>query len=332
MRVQAAAKQEHTGLIPVESVNAIELFTGGGLDALLQQIEAEVQDAPTDTSTERARKEIASTAYKVSRSKVVIDDAGKALVAEWKKKSSEVDAGRKKARDTLDALRDKVRQPLTDYENEQARIEGEKRMAAAAEAQRIEEEKEAALLKRELLILEKEAAIAKQEAERLEKERQAQAEAARKAREEEIKREAEERATALAAEALQRQQEATARAEQQAKDAEARREREAKEAEERAVREKAEAEEYARLRAEEAVEAERLKATREAAERERLRRAEEEAKRQQEAARTADKANREKINGEIIAALTAERIGEQTAVKIIQLIAAGSVPHVRITY
>lgn len=310
MRVTAEKIEQQTGLIPIENVDAVALFTGGGLDALLQQIEAEVTDAPTDTSTERTRKEIASLAYKVSRSKVVIDDAGKTLVAEWKKKSAEVDAGRKKARDTLDALRDKVRQPLTDWEAEQARIEEEKRLAIESEKQAAEAARLAEIERREAAIREAEEKIARQEAERLEKERQAQAEADRKAREENIKREAEERGRLMAENALKRAEEAKARAEQQAKEA----------------AEKAERDKQA------AIEAERQKAARDAAERERHRRAEEEQKRRQEAARAADKANRDRINGEIVAAFAAEGIPKATACEVLALVAAGSIPHVRITY
>lgn len=59
-----------------------------------------------------------------------------------KKQTGEIDAARKKARDTLDALRDEVRKPLTDWEAEQERIEqerkdAEERARAEAEAARL---------------------------------------------------------------------------------------------------------------------------------------------------------------------------------------------------
>lgn len=321
MRVQAARIEEPTGLIPVESVNAIELFTGGGLDSLLAEIENEVSGYPVDLETDKGRKEIASVAYKVSRSKVVIDEAGKSLVSDWKKQAAEVDVGRKKARDFLDALRDRVRQPLTDWEAEQKRIEEERRLAAELEQAHAEALRENEIFDREAEIRRKEEEIAKQEAERLEKERQEREAAERKAREEQIAREAEERAKKEAAEALKREQEAREKAE-----------REAKEAEERRLREAQQAEERAKRQAEEAAERERRRAANEAAERERQRRAEEERKRQEEAARAADKANRDKINAAAISALVAEGIAQKTAEKVVQLVGSGSIPAMSIRY
>ena len=127
-------------LIPIETINAVEVFTGTALNELLEKIRAEVATIVPDVSTVAGRKDVASTAYKVARSKTAIDDAGKELVAEWKAKSAEVDASRKKARDYLDKLRDEVRAPLDNWEAEQKRIEDERRAAierehAAAEAE-----------------------------------------------------------------------------------------------------------------------------------------------------------------------------------------------------
>lgn len=76
----------------------------------------------------------------------------------------------------------------------------------------------------------------------------------------------------------------------------------------------------------------RLQVAREAEELERMRRADLEEKLRQDKARAADKANREKIHGAAIAALTAERIGEHTAEKVVRLVAAGSIPGMSIRY
>ena len=102
-------------LLPIESVNAIELFSSPiNMQVMLDKITEMAGSLSPDTSTAAGRKEIASMAYAVARSKTTIDDAGKTLVAEWKKRSGEVDAGRKQARDYLDELRDKTRLPLTE--------------------------------------------------------------------------------------------------------------------------------------------------------------------------------------------------------------------------
>jgi len=310
-----------TGLIPVESVNALELFTGGGLDNLLQQVEQAATDFEADVTTAAGRKLFASQAYKVARSKTTIDDAGKTLVADWKKKAGQVDAGRKKARDFLDALRDRVRQPLTDWENEQARIEEEKRLAVEAEKVRIAAEAEAALRERERLVAEREAEIERQRQERERAEREEAAAADRKAREERIRAEAEEKAKREAEQDVQRERERAEQAEHAKKEAEEKAERDRI-----AAAEKAEKDRLA------SIEAERQKAAREAEERERSRLAEEERKRREEAARAADKAIRDTLNAAIVAAFGEEGIDAATAEKIIQLVAGGRIPSMSIRY
>lgn len=98
-------------LVEASQANALQIFTQDGIDVLLRQIEAEAKAFTPDTQTAKGRKEIASMAHRVSKAKVVLDDLGKDLVAEWKKQSKAVDEQRKTARDFLDALRDEVRQP-----------------------------------------------------------------------------------------------------------------------------------------------------------------------------------------------------------------------------
>lgn len=308
-------------LIPLESVNAVEVFTGGGLDDLLARIRAEAVTLVPNVKTVAGRKEIASIAYKVSRSKTAIDDAGKALVADLKKQTGDIDSARKKARDTLDALRDEVRKPLTDWEEEQARIErerveAEERARAAAEEARLAEiaRKEEEIRAREEAVraaeeAERQRAAAEQaERERVEREARLQAEAAENA-----KREA-----AAAVERAEREaREATERAAREAAEAEQR----AKDAAERAEREKAEAVAAAERRAQE--EAERA---------ERERQAQADAQRKADEARAADVEHRRSINRAAMAALIAQGIGEDDAATVITAIVQGKVPAVAIRY
>lgn len=175
-----AQMQDHPRqLLPIEHVNAVELFTGHKLDELLLQIRAETASIVPDTSTDAGRKAIASTAYKVARSKTAIDDAGKELVAGWKRQAAEVDAGRKKARDYLDDLKIEVRAPLDAWEAEQARLEQEARIQREqAEADRLAEieRREAELRQREEAIAAQErAAQERAERERIDAEQQEQA-------------------------------------------------------------------------------------------------------------------------------------------------------------
>lgn len=173
MSATAETIADSTTLIPAEFGDLQAAFAGPALDDLLGRIRAATVTLVPDTTTDKGRKEIASLAYKVSRSKTAIDDAGKALVADIKARASKIDAARKKARDTLDALRDEVRAPLTEWEAEQARIEREKAEAEAAERARIEAERQAEerrrreeLERRERELAEREEVLRRAEAER----------------------------------------------------------------------------------------------------------------------------------------------------------------------
>lgn len=111
-------------LIVAENLIPAELFDGKGLDPILQRIKDQVTGFVPNLETATGRKEIASMAHKVAKSKVILDDLGKSLVAGWKEKAKTVDNERKRMRDYLDALKDEVRQPLTEWEEEErARVE-----------------------------------------------------------------------------------------------------------------------------------------------------------------------------------------------------------------
>jgi len=116
-------------LMPLENINAVEIFTGKGLDDLINNISNEARSLVPDISTDKGRKELASMAAKVSKSKTYLDGLGKELVSEWKTKSKAVDDKRKKMRDSLDELKIEIRKPLTDFENIQkercAKLEAE---------------------------------------------------------------------------------------------------------------------------------------------------------------------------------------------------------------
>jgi colicin import membrane protein len=113
------------GLAVVETLKAEVVFAPGGVDAVLEKIFAEVRASKTDISTKAGRMAVASLAHKVARSKTALDELGKNLVADLKKTTNAIDADRRLLRDKLDALKDEVRKPLTDWEDaEKARVEG----------------------------------------------------------------------------------------------------------------------------------------------------------------------------------------------------------------
>jgi hypothetical protein len=82
----------------------------------IQHVRNEISLFTGDLSTAGGRKAIASFAHKVTRTKTAIDNAGKALNEQARKQIAAVDAVRREMRETLDALRDEVRAPLTEWE------------------------------------------------------------------------------------------------------------------------------------------------------------------------------------------------------------------------
>lgn len=112
-------------LVIVKTLTPAIFGEPGGVQDMLSKIEAEVRAVKTDISTAAGRAAIASLAYKVARSKTALDEMGKEVVADWKKRAGLVDEERRKIRERLDALKDECRKPLTDWENaEKARVDG----------------------------------------------------------------------------------------------------------------------------------------------------------------------------------------------------------------
>ena len=122
---------EVTDLVVIEKQNAMAVFTTKEqLDPIIEAIEKEARSLVPDVSTRKGRDAIASMAHKVARSKTYIDNAGKDLVAELKALPKQIDESRRIVRERLDALKDEVRRPLTEWEAEQERIKAEEAMNA----------------------------------------------------------------------------------------------------------------------------------------------------------------------------------------------------------
>lgn len=121
-------------LVEIRQASALEVFTTAErIEAVLARVEAKARKEIVGTvDTAKGRKEIASLAYKVAQTKTYIDEVGKALVADMKELPKQIDANRKLFRERLDALKDELRKPLTEWEAEQERIAKEKAEAEAA--------------------------------------------------------------------------------------------------------------------------------------------------------------------------------------------------------
>lgn len=331
---------EITDLVVIEKSNAMAVFTNNDqLDPLIEAIEKEARSLVPDVTTKKGRDAIASMAHKVARSKTYIDNAGKDLVAELKALPKQIDESRRVVRERLDALKDEVRRPLTEWEAEQARIAAEK--AAEEERLRIEAEQKAALeaLRKQVEVDHEMALLMDKDIDRERADKAAEAERHRIAREEEIKRQEEEKAKREATEKVQREIDAAAAREREAILAKERAERERIEAQQRAEREQREAAERAEREKQAAVEAERRKAQeeadrirREAEQREHARLAEEKRKAEEEARRAADVEHRRGINTAAVQALIDQGIPYEWAKACIIAVALGKVPATTIKY
>ncbi len=317
-------------LVVIEKKNAMAVFTNNDqLDPLIEAIEKEARSLVPDVTTKKGRDAIASMAHKVARSKTYIDNAGKDLVAELKALPKQIDESRRVVRERLDALKDEVRRPLTEWEAEQERIKAEEAMNALhAEALAMNEEFDRKLAVR--IESDHEMALLMNDAfDREQAEKKAEAERQRIAREEEIKRLAEEKAKREAAEQAQREIDAAAAREREAILAKERAEREQREAAERAEREKQAAVEAERRKAQE--EADRIR--REAEQREQARLAEEKRKADEQARREADVKRRKAVGTEIVKALLANTsLTRDQAIEVLTAVKDGHIPHTGISY
>lgn len=317
-------------LVVIEKSKALDVFkSSNSVEDIISKIESEVNSFVNDVNTDKGRKEIKSLAYRVAQSKTYLDGLGKDLVAELKEIPKLIDANRKTVRDRLDALRDKVRQPLTEWEAEQDRIKAEKQMLAWHEealemnaafdkalAERIESDHEIALLMNEKF--DRDLTEAKAEAERQ-----------RIAHEEEIKRQAAETARLEAERKAQQEIEAVVQREREAKEAQERAEREKQEAIQRAEQEAKEAQERAEREKQAAIEAERKKALKA----ERVRLAEEERKRQEDVKRQEDKEHQRTFNREAVSDLVENGFfNEEMAIEFIKLVKKNKIRHITINY
>lgn len=361
--------EKETALIVVEKLNVPALFIDGGMDEIIEQIKTKATSFEPNIETVSGRKEIASIANKVARSKVLLDDLGKNLVYDWKQKAKKVDDVRKHMRDTLDALKERVRKPLTDWEkSEQERIDGYKlkiseiisfgntnddfgnplssetlksnltRLDAVQTTEELfgEVSGEAQRVK-EKSAAKLMAAIDRQEkyeAEQAELEmlRKEKVERERVEYEERLKKEAADKAMKEAEEKAQREKAESEKREREAREAAERSEKARIAAEERAKRERIEAEERARIAQERAVKEaeERARLDAERKEKERLER--ERREREEAERKAANLKHREKIENNIVVSMDKIGVGPNTARLIIDAINSGKILHITINY
>lgn len=349
-------------------LSAETLFGTGQVETIVTAIEAQVRGEAIDISTADGRKAAKSLAYKVARSKTILDEIGKEHVADIKAQSTKIDKERKTLRDRLDALNEEVRGPVEKWEQaEEDRVSGlEGALVAVIEAARQAAGKPASLI-RELIELvagysardwqefKERADVAVTEAlvtlngaladaeqrERDAAELEALRAEAEALRAEKAAREEADRIEAYAKAQAQEREKAMER--ERERQEQARRDQEAAVA--RAIEQERQRAEQARIEAEQkaereklaAVEAERCRQEQEARDAAAKKAAEEAA----EQKRQANKRHRAKIELAVLNALAtiigehsdaAGPAAESAAENIVHAIAAGNIPHVSITY
>ncbi|WP_324037902.1 coiled-coil domain-containing protein [Aeromonas caviae] len=349
-------------LVVIEPTTAVALFTEGqGVAELLADIRQKATSLVPDITTAKGRKEIASIAHAVARTKTYLDGLGKEQTDKFKEIPKRIDANRKQIRDTLDALKDEVRAPLTQYEAaEEARVAAlQSRLArlnelgssasieiAAADLQVMLNEVEQNALDDTWQELLPQATVAKElaakrlgealaarlkyEAEQAELEqlRQKQAEQDRIDRERLIAEQAAEQARREEENRQRLEREAAQHREQEAQ----RQAQVAQQAAEQARRD-SEAAELARQQAEANAARQAEEAAARAAEEERQRIADEQRqKAAEDAARAADMEHRRTIDNAILMDLMGLGIDEGKAINLIKHIASNKIDHLTINY
>jgi hypothetical protein len=366
-----SATQQLVSIDDINESNAPAIYVLGGLKPFLDHAKAEVSGEVPDLTTRKGRERIASPAAKVSKSKTAVEKPGRDYLRRLKEMPKVVEAELREFVTEMDALRDQVRQPLTEWQAaEDARVDRHNdrmewlrglplnlagRTSAhveglIAEAEGVEigeqwEEFEAeAARTKDLAVKALRAVLAelqRYEAEQAELARlRAEAEArAQQEREAQIARDAEERVRREAEAAAQAEREAAIRREADAKAAAERRELELRLQAEQAERTAAQAEAN-RIAAEQRAEQERVAAAQrqaDAVEHARLAEiaranaAADEIIRQQNA-READKEHRRTINAAALEAFVKGGMTEECAKQAITLIASRLIPAITIQY
>jgi colicin import membrane protein len=362
MNTEIATQAEAFPIVVAVNANPVIVLTDEAkYSEFYKTIEQEVDGHVPDLTTKAGRDRIASLAYKVTRTKTAIDAAGKKLNEEARAQINAVDAQRRRIRDEMDALAERARKPLTDWEQaEEQRVSSIKERIlliddlsknltfADAETLRSrissvtsidtkdgsfgEFEVEASSKRESALVTLQTAleVVEKAESERAELER-LRAEAAERERKDAEERAAREKAEAEAEAARRAEAEMVERQKAEA-ERKAREEAEIKRREEESA-------ERARQQERERIEKELSEAKERAAALERQaaedkRRAEEEAERvaKEQTAREADKKHRAMCCSEAKEALIAQGCEDELARKIVLAILANEIPRVSLKF
>lgn len=119
-----SAEQKLIAIEEISEANAPAIYVAGGLQQFIDLVKGEVQGEVPDLKTRKGRERIASLAAKVSKSKTAVEKPGRDYLRRLKEMPKVVEAELREFVAKMDALRDEVRQPLTDWQAaEDARVD-----------------------------------------------------------------------------------------------------------------------------------------------------------------------------------------------------------------
>ncbi|UZJ58601.1 hypothetical protein OKW98_18665 [Pseudomonas sp. KU26590] len=119
-----SATQQVITIDDISADNAPVIYVAGGLNQFLEAVKAEVAGEVPDLTTRKGRERIASLAAKVSKSKAAVEKPGRDYLKRLKEMPKVVETELREFVNSMDALRDATRQPLTDWEKaEDARVD-----------------------------------------------------------------------------------------------------------------------------------------------------------------------------------------------------------------
>lgn len=119
-----SAQQKLIKIEEISEANAPAIYVAGGLQQFISLVKGEVEGEVPDLTTRKGRERIASLAAKVSKSKTAVEKPGRDYLRRLKEMPKVVEAELREFVTKMDALRDEVRQPLTDWQAaEDARVD-----------------------------------------------------------------------------------------------------------------------------------------------------------------------------------------------------------------
>lgn len=124
--------EEATDLVLVDETLALMVLQDPEkFDTFYARVKQQTDTLVPDLTTTKGRREIASMARRVVKTKTFIDAQRKVLTEDARNVIDAADRAGKLIRDRLDALRDEVRKPLTDWEAVEERREEDVKVALA---------------------------------------------------------------------------------------------------------------------------------------------------------------------------------------------------------